>query len=160
MYSVAGILDHRRGGPPQNDFDSRRRTLYLLVDRHDLPGVFATFDFPSPDISNSKRPETTIPQQALFLMNNEFVDRISAKLVARLLADASVRDESAERIDWLYRRILSRSATARELTLCSEFLRTPERRSKSNSSPVKIETSKWRDLVHTLLMSNEFLFVD
>ena len=39
--------------------DQRRRTLYGLVDRQFLPGVFRVFDFANPDLHIPQRSETT-----------------------------------------------------------------------------------------------------
>ena len=50
-----------------------RRTVYGFIDRQNLPGLFRTFDFASPDAHSPQRFTTTVPQQALFLMNSPFV---------------------------------------------------------------------------------------
>jgi mono/diheme cytochrome c family protein len=52
---------------------STRRPVYGRVDRQNLPGRFRTFDFASPDATSPQRHTTTVPQQALFLMNSPFV---------------------------------------------------------------------------------------
>ncbi|MEX0586462.1 MAG: PSD1 and planctomycete cytochrome C domain-containing protein, partial [Pirellulales bacterium] len=76
VLAVAGRLESRIGGPP---FDLMaqpaigRRTVYALVDRQDLPNVLRVFDFASPDQSAAQRPQTTVPQQALFLLNGALV---------------------------------------------------------------------------------------
>jgi hypothetical protein len=76
MLAVAGHLDRTAFGRPVNvagDPMNRRRTVYGLVDRQSLPGVFRAFDFASPDQSAERRPQTTVPQQALFGLNSPFV---------------------------------------------------------------------------------------
>ncbi len=50
-----------------------RRTIYGLVDRQHLPGFHRAFDFANPDQSAERRPQTTVPQQALFAMNSPFM---------------------------------------------------------------------------------------
>ena len=50
-----------------------RRAVYGFIDRQDLPNLFRVFDIASPDQSSPRRPRTTVPQQALFLMNSPFV---------------------------------------------------------------------------------------
>src|SRR5262249_28755137 len=72
LLAVAGRLDLKLGGRPVDvagDPNNLRRTVYGLVDRQSLPGLFRTFDFASPDQSAERRPQTTVPQQALFGMN-------------------------------------------------------------------------------------------
>ncbi|HUE72006.1 MAG TPA: PSD1 and planctomycete cytochrome C domain-containing protein, partial [Pirellulaceae bacterium] len=45
---------------------SRRRAVYGFIDRQDLPNFYRVFDIASPDQSSPRRPQTTVPQQALF----------------------------------------------------------------------------------------------
>ena len=74
--AVAGNLDCRMGGRGfdiQREEERSRRAVYAFIDRQDLPQLFRTFDFASPDVSTPQRPQTTIPQQALFAMNSSFL---------------------------------------------------------------------------------------
>ena len=77
VLAVSGKLDLKMGGRPVELFNpkslSTRRTVYGYVDRYDLDATYRTFDFPSPDISAPMRPITTVPQQALFMMNSPFL---------------------------------------------------------------------------------------
>ncbi|MCH2401873.1 MAG: DUF1553 domain-containing protein, partial [Pirellulales bacterium] len=85
MLVAAEELDLQMGGKPVKLFQApypQRRTLYGLVDRQFLPSLLRTFDFASPDLHTPKRTETTVPQQALFFMNDPMVvDR--ARAIAR-----------------------------------------------------------------------------
>ena len=47
--------------------------MYGLIDRTNLPGTFRVFDMASPDTHSPRRFQTTVPQQALFLLNSPFV---------------------------------------------------------------------------------------
>ena len=62
---------------------SKRRTIYGLIDAQNLPGVLRTFDFATPDTHSPKRFVTTVPQQALYLMNNPFVVEQAKRLAGR-----------------------------------------------------------------------------
>src|SRR5208282_2542599 len=76
MLAASGLLDLTAGGRPVDIADEpncRRRTLYLAVKRENLPSFFRAFDFANPDLHVSARHETTVPQQALFLLNGPFV---------------------------------------------------------------------------------------
>ena len=55
-----------------------RRTVYAMIDRNAMPDMFGTFDFANPDMTTGERMLTTVPQQALFMMNSPFV--IEARL--------------------------------------------------------------------------------
>ena len=73
LLVMAGKLDPAVGGQPVNLTDepySYRRSIYGYIDRGNLPELMAHFDFSNPEAPNSKRTSTTVPQQALFLMNS------------------------------------------------------------------------------------------
>src|SRR5262249_40881206 len=58
LLTVAGRLDRTAGGPAVEITTapfSARRTVYGFLDRQNLPGLFRTFDFASPDSSSPQR---------------------------------------------------------------------------------------------------------
>lgn len=147
---VAGALDERLGGRPfENlaDPQQRRRTIYGLVNRNDLPGIYRVFDFADPDSSAPERPQTTVPQQALFAMNSPFL-REQARRVTAL---AGTHSSPAELVSALYRQILRRDPSDPERAAAEEFLRSTVQ--EGNMSPSE-------RLAHVLLLTNEFTFVD
>jgi hypothetical protein len=97
-----------------------RRTVYGYIDRSDLPEVFNHFDFANPDMANGKRHETTVPQQALYLMNSPLVVEQARNVVARPDVVACRTDE--EKIRRLYEIIYQRPPRLDELKLGLEFL--------------------------------------
>lgn len=123
MLAAAGQLDLTMGGRSVDVTDapfSTRRTVYGFIDRQNLPGLFRTFDLASPDTSNPLRYETTVPQQALFLMNSPFVAE-QARHVARRLENGT-SDSAADRVRALYTCLLGREAEAEEIALGIEFV--------------------------------------
>ena len=82
---------------------SGRRTIYGFIDRQNLPGLFRTFDFASPDSTNAQRFDTTVPQQALFMMNSPFVLQQAKKLAAR-----AKETDPARKVNELYRAVLAK----------------------------------------------------
>jgi mono/diheme cytochrome c family protein len=150
LLAVSGRLDTKLGGPPMpslTDPASTRRTLYGFVDRLNLPGVFRTFDFPNPDSTNPERSLTTIPQQALFFMNNPLVMACAKGLLAR--ADVAGEADDAKKLRRLYLVSLGREPAAEELDWARQFL------SSAASRP-----AVWDEFAQALLLSNEFVFVD
>ncbi len=115
----------RIGGESENIATAEggtRRTLYAHIDRQNLPNLFRTFDFASPDAHSPERPQTLVPQQALFLMNSPVVERV-AKAISHTLPSTTPADRAPDaRIGELYCRILARTPTARELQLARQFL--------------------------------------
>jgi len=121
MLAAAGTLDPALGGPSTDLSapDNRRRTFYGAVSRHDLNPLLRLFDFPDPNITADKRPETTVPLQQLFVLNSEFMVR-NAKALAGSLAAAEADD--ADRIRRAFVRLYGRPATDREVSLGLAFL--------------------------------------
>ncbi len=158
LLYVSGRLDGRMGGRPVNvagDPANPRRTVYGQVDRQSLPAMFRAFDFASPDQSAERRPQTTVPQQALFSMNAPFVIEQARALAARdEVARASTTEE---RVDALYRAVLGRPATGAEVAAASRFTGAPDR---SSNPAGRSRLTRWEQLAQVLLMTNEFLFVD
>ncbi len=149
---ASGRLDARVGGAPVEITTapfSARRSVYGFIDRQNLPGLFRTFDFASPDTSTPQRHTTTVPQQALFLMNAPFVVEQAKALAAR--ADVTARKETGERIGYLYQLLYGRAADAEEVALGRRYV---------ESATSEKLLSPWEKYCQALLLSNEFAFVD
>ncbi len=112
MLAVSGELELKNEGRPQKLLapENKRRTVYAEVDRQFLPGTFRTFDFANPDIHVAVRHETTVPQQALFYLNGEFV---AAR--ARALAAGAANMPPTDRVQRLHQLIQQRAATGSEV---------------------------------------------
>jgi hypothetical protein len=127
LLAVSGALDLTPGGLPDDltkEPFARRRTVYGFIDRQNLPGMFRTFDFPNPDVSSAQRFATTVPQQALFMMNSPFTQE-QARLVMRR-AELKAAASEDEKITSLYRVLYQRAPDADEMKLAQNFLRHPD----------------------------------
>ncbi|MBM3740055.1 MAG: DUF1553 domain-containing protein [Acidobacteria bacterium] len=120
MLAVSGRLSAEIGGPsfalgavPADP----RRSLYAFVERQKSEAVLKSFDFSDPEAHTPKRFSTTVPQQALFLMNSPFIAE-----QARNLAAGAASSDPAERIEILYRRVLARRPTKDETALARRFV--------------------------------------
>jgi hypothetical protein len=104
-----------------------RRTVYGYIDRADLPEVFNHFDFANPDLSSGRRHETTVPQQALYLMNSPLVIEQARHVVSRPDVQSCATDEA--RVHRLYAILYQRVPRPEEVQLALQFVReagTPE----------------------------------
>jgi len=101
---------------------SPRRTVYGFIDRQNLQGLFRTFDLASPDTTNAQRHETTVPQQALFMMNSPFVVDQARHVAAR--PDVVAMTDPARRIRYLYRLLFGRLPTTEEVALGLSFVQS------------------------------------
>lgn len=118
MLMASAELNRKLGGKPADLFKQPyplRRTIYGLIDRQFFPTTLRVFDVATPDLHVPKRPETSVPQQALFFLNDPMVlDRTQA--IAR-----STETKPRDRVRELFHRIIqrepSRQETAESLTL-------------------------------------------
>jgi cytochrome c553 len=155
LLAVAGNLDLTAEG---KSIDltatpySGRRTLYGFIDRQNLPGLYRTFDFASPDSSTPIRFQTTVPQQALYLLNNAFVHEQARSLIRRCETE-----DPAERIDGLYRVVYSRTASPAEARLGQQFLAAASLDDGTGSNQA---LTPWERYAQALLLANEFFFID
>jgi hypothetical protein len=157
LLMVSGQLNLKEGGPPVEMFGattSTRRTVYGFIDRQNLPGMLRTFDFANPDSSNPQRYQTTVPQQALFLMNNPFVIDQARHVLRRPELSDSLAPEA--RIRALYRVVFGRPPDAEELGLGQRFLQS----AGESPAPAAMALTPWERYVQVLLLANEFVFVD
>lgn len=181
VLMAAGQLDRSMGGQPVDLAAhplSRRRSIYALIDRQHLLGALRSFDFASPDASSAGRNETTVPQQALFLMNSPFIIHQARRLARRTdVVRCSQRDD---RIRQLYRIVLARDPDPKELEAARVFLHryaravpdemsnppTPDQADIRDGTPgeTAVESpARFRALAalsQVLLVSNEAMYVD
>ncbi|MFI5459505.1 MAG: DUF1553 domain-containing protein, partial [Isosphaerales bacterium] len=180
VLAVAGALGPSFGGPPTPITEpafSTRRTLYGFIDRQNLDADYRTFDFATPDATSPRRFVTTVPQQALFLMNSPFLHEQARRLAgliphesrdASLPTAATAKGDPASGVRMLYRRVLGRPPEPAELDLAIEFIRRQTASSPADSTAWRlIQTAKgqpplspWEQLSQVLLLTNEFMFVD
>jgi mono/diheme cytochrome c family protein len=157
LLAAGGKLDLAAGGPSadltKTPF-SQRRTIYGFIERQNLPGMFRTFDFASPDTSSPQRYTTTVPQQALFLMNSPFVVEQAKRLAAR--PEIAAEADAAKRVERLYRLCYGRAPEAEELSLGLRFVQTNDQENAKTPNSL----SCWERYAQVLLLSNEFAFVD
>jgi hypothetical protein len=140
LLVAGGNLDLRMGGRAVeitgND-PASRRTVYAFIDRQNLPGLFRTFDFANPDVTSPQRFSTTVPQQALYLMNSMFVARQAGRLIER--PELPPAEDGAARIRAIYRLVYQREPEPRELELGRAFIDA-----QSAHGPVERPGPVWR----------------
>ena len=123
LLAMTGALDLTQGGPAVDMFDppfTARRTLYGLVERQNLPSVFRTFDFATPDAHAPQRYETVVPQQALFLMNSPFAIEQARTFATR--QELSACTDPDARAAAMFRVAYQRDPRPEEVTLAHEFV--------------------------------------
>jgi hypothetical protein len=99
---------------------SIHRSIYLPLLRDLTPTSLEVFDFAEQGMVTGNRDATTVPTQALYLLNDPFVRHQSLGLARRALGRADLDD--AGRINLIYRLTLGRSATSQETELAAHYL--------------------------------------
>ena len=102
------------------DNANRRRTIYAFVERQNIPALVQTFDFANADTSTPRRNQTTVPQQALFLMNSPLVVEQARNVLERPQLQSCAADE--EKIRRLYEIIYQRPPRPEEIQMGLAFL--------------------------------------
>jgi hypothetical protein len=118
-----------------------RRSVYIYRRRGLVFPMFQVFDLPEQNITAGARNVSTVPTQALTMLNDVFVLRQAQLFADRVRKEAG--DDPARQIDLAYRIALTRPASQTELALALDG-------TKSGSLV---------DLTHVLLNLNEFVYV-
>jgi len=174
ILACSGKLDARMGGPGQ-PIQSSKRTIYLSINRAALADMFSVFDYVDPASHIEQRPVTTVPSQALFLLNSDLVTN-SSEWLGQKLAERSKEDRQA--IGVAYLTILGRMPTDVELERSVTLLQqsadaTHEEIAGQNSvangeiaaSPTEEQRAQLRSrafatLVRSLMASREFSWIE
>lgn len=125
------------------------RTIYQPVLRDYVPDEWSLFDFPDPELVTGRRGITTVPTQALFLMNSPFIVDQSKKTAHRVQTNST---DSSERVQHAYALILNRKPSDEELRDGVDFLQNFASSSSENANAVAA-------LCQTLFASAEFRYL-
>jgi hypothetical protein len=173
MLAVSGALDRQLYGPgpvpwvsPFMDSDPRgkpesgpldgggRRSIYINVRRNFLTDLFLTFDYPQPISTTGRRNVSTVPAQALAMMNSKFVAQQAARWARRVIAEAP---DALSRVERLYLEAFARPPTAEEKATLLELGQSLER--KYTGPYPDAEARAWTDVCHVLFNTTEFIYV-
>jgi hypothetical protein len=147
VLRVSGLLSEKVGGPsvfpPQppgvttegaygqlqwkvsDGPDRYRRGLYTFSKRTAPFAMFATFDAPSGEVCIARRDVSNTPLQALTLLNDPAFTE-AAQALGRTMAERS--GTVAERVDYLFRRCLTRPPTPEETAALVKFFHAQKHR--------------------------------
>jgi hypothetical protein len=128
------------------------RSVYVPFFRNAMLDLFYVFDTANPNVVTGRRTEGTLPSQALFMMNSDFVIQQADLAARRFLASTSVgkRESRISQIERTVRLVLCRAPTEQEKQLLLSVL------AESKES----EQQAWSEVFHALFGSLDFRFVD
>ena len=160
LLFVTGKLDTTMGGPAYRDFNTPRRTVYLMTIRSDRSGYGPLFDAADPTATMEKRTSSNVAPQALFLMNDPFALG-QVKLLASRIMSAAPSDSL--RIDRAYGLLYGRSPSPAELQIGLSYLNRVRQRPQEKAAGMPKESADvraWQAYSQVLICANEFLYVD
>jgi hypothetical protein len=174
MLDVAGDLDPAMGGaqpfPPETSFhytqhiqffavyDTRQRSVYLMQQRLKRHPFLDTFDGADPNSSTPARAAEETSLQALAMLNDAFVDEQSDLLAVRA---GMAYSTEPERIAYGYRLTFGRAPSPAELRDCVQYLAKARAAFKTSGLAADRQSrAALASLMHVLLASDEFVFVD
>jgi len=123
-----------------------RRSVYVYQKRQLLMPMLELFDAPTTTDSCAARLESTVPTQALVLMNDEFIEEQAAFLAKRAAADTL--DATLRRMFML---TLGHEPSADRLQQSLDFVKARE--------AVSSRDQALTDLAHVLFNSSEFVYI-
>jgi hypothetical protein len=176
ILSASGQLNLQAGGPPffpaipksvresylqgkwvmsKEEPSSWRRSVYAYWKRGLKYPMFEVHDQPDPNVTCEMRNTTTVPTQALTLLNNEFVLIQARHFAERIRREAGA--DPANQLRVLYRIALAREPDQKESDHFLSFLRG--RRDRYGSAD-DADLAALTDLAHVLLNANEFVYIN
>ena len=179
VLKASGLLDLTPFGPPvevevrthgevlaKATEKGYRRSIYLLQRRSTPVTMLDSFDAPQLRPNCLRRNHSTVPSQALQMMNSEIVRRNSRYMAGRII-DA-VGNDIASQVDRVYLSALGRppapeesnwaQATLRSLT--AEWMKHLEQEVPAEPKRARSRWLGLATLCHTVLNSAEFLYID
>jgi len=130
-----GIWKTQPDGP-----DVWRRSVYVYRKRGLAFPMFQVFDLPEQNVTSAARYVSTVPTQALTMLNDAFVLRHAELFADRVKKEAG--GDPASQIDLAYRIALTRPPSQTELAIALDATRT----------------GSLSDFTHVLLNVNEFVY--
>ncbi|MBI1840200.1 MAG: DUF1549 domain-containing protein [Verrucomicrobia bacterium] len=174
MMTTAGTLDlappEAHPFPPIEDwhwtqhnpfkvvYESSHRSVYLMRQRLQRHPYLSLFDAPDANMSTDVRTRATVPQQALYLMNNPFV-RTQAAAFADRVINAGSTDEA--RISEAVALAWSRRPGLAEEKGITAYLRRYEAQARKEGVGEQEATKRaWESEARVLMTASEFFYLD
>ena len=115
--------------------------------------MLALFDLPDPGQETGRRAVTTVPTQALALLNAPFVRQCATAAANRFVDE----EDPQKRVSNIYLVLYGRPPSTKENEEALQLVNTLR---ESKDYGEQSETYAWSRLCQALLISNEFLFRD
>jgi hypothetical protein len=162
LLQLAGVLDHRLGGPtidPRREDKAFRRSLYFTRSRDHQHPFLSMFDDAN-ILACYRRTKSVVPQQALTLANSKLAlgmaRRIAARITARIDADETPSDRVF--VAEAFETVLTRRPSKAEVDACLTTLAdlTDAIEKQGGKDP---RQQARQNLAHALINHNDFITI-
>ena len=134
----------------ENSKANQNRSLFQKIDRNKIPEIFTVFDYPNPGLVSGNRNTSTVPTQALFMMNSDFVMRQAVLTAQNIFGRESVDVEL--KIKLVFLSCLGREPNYDEKKLVYSYL--------DQSLDGETGTKAMEGLVHSLFACLDFRYLN
>ena len=131
--------------------NSKRRSVYLPIVRTNVYKFLTLFDFPNPAFPTGNRHTTTLPTQAMLMLNSNWVQETAEAMARRLIRSEATAEK---RIALAYTLAFSRPPSAPELRDAQEFI------ANYNTTEKMDDERAWNAFCQLLFLSNEFIYIN
>jgi hypothetical protein len=163
--ALAGSSDPDKIWPPFDERAASRRTIYAFVKRSLIVPMLEVLDFCDTARSAARRGITSVPTQALTLLNGDFVNLQARRLADRLERDAGL--DPVAQVERAYQLSLCRSPRDFERSSMVAFLDQESRSRLAEAvrvgSPLTMAEARHEALVQlcrAIFNTNEFVYPD
>lgn len=134
------VIEMRNNGPEARKLAddasaSVYRSVFLPLVRGVTPRSLEVFDFAEQGMVTGSRDATTVPTQALYLLNDPFVRKQSLAFAERVLKQEGISDD--QRLQLVYQLALGRPATPSESNRASFYLAEIESVTRESQAAAK-----------------------
>jgi len=140
-------------GPFHAEFETNRRSVYLLTQRLFDHSFLGLFNPPDRSATTAIRASTDVPGQSLYLMNSPFIKQRANAFAKRLLQE---RPTDRERIQHAYQLCYSRPPTDDEVADLLNYIQRYQAADQASDDRQRV----WTSMARAMLTSNEFFFLD
>ena len=128
----------------------KKRFSFQKLNRNKLSELFEVFDYPNPGLVSGNRNSSSVPTQALFMMNNDFVMK-QAQQVSEII-EKTEADDLRGKITLAFLKCLGRPPDEKEMKAALAFL---EKNIEKKSQKVNLD-----GLVHSLFACLDFRYLN
>jgi hypothetical protein len=174
LLAVSGKLNRQRPGPhpfppiadwhwtQHNQFkavyDTPHRSVYLMTQRLQRHPFLALFDGPDTNTTTDQRSVSTVPQQALYVMNSPEMRKLAEALGERL---RNAAPDDGGRIRFACLACYGRPAIADDERRAAVYLQKyRDEAARAGIASAQAEGDAWTSYARVLLSGNEFFYLD